>query len=87
MQKNARYHTDGRKRYVMHESQLSVMDGNAVFRKNAFWKNNKNKVRFAMHDFVLGTDGKCRWSSVFSMNIALGVFTENISNEKHFNSN
>ena len=36
---------------------------------NAFCKNNTNKVRFAVHHFFLGTDGKHRWTSVFSINV------------------
>ena len=39
---------------------------------NTFCKNNKNKTWFVMHIiFFLGIDGKCMWTSVFSVNAPL----------------
>ena len=41
---------------------------------NTFRNDNKNKVRFAVHNFFFGgTDGKRRWTAILSMNVSLSL--------------
>ena len=51
--RNAYYHTDGGEKYVTHESQISVDEFLccAMHSMNTFCRDNKNKLRFAMHNF------------------------------------
>ena len=82
--KNTHYYTDGHQN-VCHAWKssfrwLTAVLFCAVLSMNAFCQNNENKARFVAIDCFLGTEWKRWWTSVFSMNDALG-WTVTVSNQ------